>query len=109
MKRKRTNPFVFNNKLLPLHLVRNDSYLRIIMNEIINILKINNLKVTPQRIAVLNALLNLAHHPTAELIIDFIRIHHSNIATGTIYNTLETFVNKGIDSMLNACFQVFSN
>ncbi len=56
----------------------------------------NNLRVTPQRIAVLEALLELRNHPTAENIIEYIKKNHPNIATGTVYKTLETFVEKGM-------------
>lgn len=61
-----------------------------------DILVKNGLKVTPQRLAVLDAMSNLKDHPTAECIIDFIRKNHPNIAVGTVYKTLETFVEKGI-------------
>jgi len=61
-----------------------------------NILLEKNLKITPQRIAVLDALTNLKNHPTADNVIEFIRKFHPNIAIGTIYKTLETFVEKGI-------------
>jgi Fur family peroxide stress response transcriptional regulator len=54
------------------------------------------LKITPQRIAVLKAVVELRNHPTAENIIDFIKTNHPNIATGTVYKTLETFVEKGL-------------
>jgi len=54
------------------------------------------LKITPQRIAVLEAVIELQNHPTAEKIIDFIKANHPNIATGTVYKTLETFVEKGM-------------
>lgn len=54
------------------------------------------LKVTPQRVAVLDALSKLNNHPTADNIIAFIRKYHPNIAIGTIYKTLDTFVEKGI-------------
>lgn len=54
------------------------------------------LKITPQRIAVLEAMNSLTDHPTAECIIDYIRRNHPNIAVGTVYKTLETFVDKGI-------------
>jgi Fur family peroxide stress response transcriptional regulator len=53
------------------------------------------LKVTPQRIAVLDALVRLTNHPTTEQIIEHIKKHHPNIAIGTIYKTLLTFVEKG--------------
>lgn len=54
----------------------------------------HGLKITPQRIAVLNALKAIDGHPTAENIIDFIRMNHPNIAIGTVYKTLETFTEK---------------
>ncbi len=56
----------------------------------------NGLKITPQRIVVMEALHKLKDHPTTECIIDFIKQNHPNIATGTIYKILETFVEKKI-------------
>jgi Fur family transcriptional regulator, peroxide stress response regulator len=56
------------------------------------------LKITPQRVVVYEAICLLKNHPTAENIIDFIRINHPNIAIGTLYNTLETFVEKRLIS-----------
>lgn len=59
-------------------------------------LKSNNLKVTPQRVAVLEALNNLKDHPTADRIKEYVVKNHPHIAVGTIYKTLETFVEKGL-------------
>ncbi|MBE0571390.1 MAG: transcriptional repressor [Ignavibacteriaceae bacterium] len=59
-------------------------------------LKDSNLKVTPQRVAVLEALNNLKNHPTADKIKEYVIKNHPNIAVGTIYKTLETFVEKGL-------------
>jgi Fur family peroxide stress response transcriptional regulator len=56
----------------------------------------NKLKVTPQRLAVLEAILKLNNHPTAENIIDFIRKAHPNIATGTVYKVLDKLTEKKI-------------
>jgi Fur family peroxide stress response transcriptional regulator len=64
--------------------------------EIIRIISSCGLKVTPQRIAVLDAVISLTNHPTAENIIGYIKVNHPNIATGTVYKTLETFTAKGI-------------
>lgn len=61
-----------------------------------NILIEKELKVTPQRMAVLDALSNLKNHPTADNIIEFIKTNHPNIAIGTVYKTLETFVEVGV-------------
>jgi Fur family peroxide stress response transcriptional regulator len=59
-------------------------------------LKNSDLKITPQRIAVLEALNNLKNHPTADKIKEYVVKNHPNIAVGTIYKTLETFVEKGL-------------
>lgn len=66
------------------------------MEESLQLLVKHGLKVTPQRLAVLDALFILRNHPTAETIIEFIRTNHPNIATGTVYKTLETFVNQKV-------------
>lgn len=54
------------------------------------------LKVTPQRLAILEGLIILDNHPTAENIIRLIRLNHPNIAAGTVYKTLDTFSKKGL-------------
>ena len=60
-------------------------------------LKNSNLKITPQRVAVLEALNKLQdQHPTADKIKEYVVKNHPNIAVGTIYKTLETFVEKGL-------------
>ncbi len=58
-------------------------------------LKEAGLRITPQRIAVLETVID-SNHPTAEQLLTRIRKTHPNIATGAIYKVLETFVNKGI-------------
>jgi Fur family peroxide stress response transcriptional regulator len=55
-----------------------------------------SLKVTPQRIAILEAIFKLHNHPKAENIIDYIHKNHPNIATATVYKVLETFVACGL-------------
>ncbi len=54
------------------------------------------LKVTPQRIAILEAIYNLNNHPTAENIISYIRKTHPNIASGTVYKVLDALVENKI-------------
>lgn len=60
--------------------------------EIRNKLIEKGLKVTPQRIAILEAIYKLKNHPTAESIIDYIKKMHPNIASGTVYKVLGTLV-----------------
>lgn len=54
------------------------------------------LKVTPQRIAILDSIIKLKSHPTAENIIEFIRKHNPHIATATVYKVLDTLTEKGL-------------
>lgn len=62
------------------------------ITEIRNKLIETGLKVTPQRIAILEAIIVLNNHPTAENIIEFIRKNHPNIATATVYKVLDVMV-----------------
>jgi Fur family transcriptional regulator, peroxide stress response regulator len=50
------------------------------------------LKVTPQRIAILEAIIKLNNHPTAENIIEYIRKNHPNISVATVYKVLVALV-----------------
>jgi Fur family transcriptional regulator, peroxide stress response regulator len=58
------------------------------------------LKVTPQRIAVLEAIMKLNNHPTAENIIDYIRKNHPNISVATVYKVLEALIENGLLNMV---------
>jgi Fur family peroxide stress response transcriptional regulator len=60
------------------------------VSEIRNKLIEKGLKITPQRIAILEAIVKLNNHPTAENIIDYIRKNQPNIATATVYKVLDT-------------------
>lgn len=55
-------------------------------------LKQKGLKITPQRIAIYEAVCKLKNHPTAENIIDYIKTNHPNISVGTVYKVLDSFV-----------------
>jgi Fur family peroxide stress response transcriptional regulator len=64
--------------------------------EVIKILAENNLKVTPQRIAVLEVIMGLENHPSADDIVDYIRLNFPHVPIGTVYKILDAFVQKGI-------------
>lgn len=55
-------------------------------------LKEKGLKVTPQRVAIYEAVVKLKNHPTAENIIDYIKKNHPNISVGTVYKVLDSLV-----------------
>jgi Fur family peroxide stress response transcriptional regulator len=59
-------------------------------------LKEAGMKITPQRIAVLQALMDNRHHPTADDLIKTIWKVHSNISAGTVYHILNTLVSKKV-------------
>ena len=50
------------------------------------------LKVTPQRIAVYNAVVKINNHPTTEKVFEHIRKDHPNISLATVYKVLESLV-----------------
>jgi len=50
------------------------------------------LRVTPQRLAILEAIIELDNHPTVDNIIEYIKDYHPNIATGTVYKVLDALV-----------------
>ena len=56
------------------------------------------LKVTPQRIAILEAIIKLKNHPTAENIIEFIRNDNPNIAIATVYKVLDVLLANNLIS-----------
>jgi len=47
------------------------------------------LKVTPQRIAILEAIYTLNNHPAADMIMDYIKDRHPGIASATVYKVLD--------------------
>lgn len=66
-------------------------------NEIIkNKLTGKGLKVTPQRMFVLEAIYALDNHPTAENIIDYTRNVYPHIAIGTVYKVLNKLVENDL-------------
>ena len=50
------------------------------------------LKVTPQRLAIYAAIVDLNNHPTAENVIEYIKKNHPNISVGTVYKVLDSLV-----------------
>jgi Fur family transcriptional regulator, peroxide stress response regulator len=50
------------------------------------------LKVTPQRVAIYEAIVKLKNHPTAENVIEYIKANHPNTSVGTVYKVLDSLV-----------------
>ena len=60
------------------------------------------LKITPQRIAIFEAIYKLDSHPTVEEIFNHIRKENPNIAKGTVYKVMDALVeNKLVQKVKN--------
>lgn len=70
--------------------------MKLLIEDIRNKFSEKGLKITPQRVVILEAIYKLNNHPTADNIIEYIRESHPNIATGTVYKVLETLVENGL-------------
>lgn len=68
------------------------------IEDIRKILVDNDLKITPQRLAVLEQVTKQRKHPSAEKIIQMVRRRNPNISVGTVYKILDTFVDHGLIS-----------
>jgi Fur family transcriptional regulator, peroxide stress response regulator len=55
----------------------------------LELLKENKIKLTPQRIGIIDFLANNPIHPSAETIYDLTKKKHPSISLSTVYNTLE--------------------
>lgn len=70
--------------------------MKVLIEDIRNKFLEKGLKITPQRVVILEAMYKLNNHPTAESIIEYIRRSHPNIAIGTVYKVLDTLVENDL-------------
>lgn len=70
--------------------------MKITLKEIRQIITDKGLKLTPQRMIILEVIYSLDNHPRAENIIAEVQKRYPGIAVGTIYRILETFVSTHI-------------
>ncbi len=70
--------------------------MKITKSFIIERLKEKQLKITPQRVAILEACYQLNNHPVAENIINYIKHNHPNISVGTVYKVLDSLVETNL-------------
>jgi Fur family transcriptional regulator, peroxide stress response regulator len=55
-----------------------------------------NLRITPQRLAVYEAVMFLKNHPSADMVSNHVRKVHPNISVATVYKILDTLVENGL-------------
>ncbi len=66
------------------------------VGDLINKLQAASLRVTPQRLAVLEMLANDYSHPNAEIVYQKLKKQYPAISFDTVNRTLNTFVQKGL-------------
>lgn len=76
------------------------------VEEIRNKLIEKGLRVTPQRIAILKAMMYLKNHPTADQIFESIRKSNPNISPATVYKVLDAFVSAGLIKTVKTDFDI---
>lgn len=64
-------------------------------------LRAEGFKVTPQRIAIYNALFEFEKHPTAEMIYRSLHEKYPTISLATVYKTMEIFEKIGVIRILD--------
>jgi Fur family peroxide stress response transcriptional regulator len=76
------------------------------METLMQKLRVRQIAVTPQRLAVLAALDSLPDHPNAETIYQEVRRQMPAISFNTVYKTLEVFCQKGLAIKVNPLHEV---
>jgi Fur family peroxide stress response transcriptional regulator len=75
--------------------------MKVDIDDLKKILAKNELKVTPQRLAILKAIYKIKNHPTADNILENIRKKNPNISAATVYNVLDAYTEKGLIKKVN--------
>ena len=71
------------------------------MDYIASTFKEKKLKLTPQRLAVYNYLINTTSHPSADIIYTDIHIQYPTMSLATVYKALKTLVSVGLIQEIN--------
>lgn len=77
------------------------------IDDIIQIFKENNLKLTLQRVNIYSYLRSTCEHPTVDTIYKNIKKIIPTISLATVYKTLNTLVDYGLIKMINVCEENF--
>jgi len=75
--------------------------------EVLSLLRDKGLKVTPQRLAIYDLLVNTTAHPSAEAIYEKVRQQYPSISFNTVYKTLEALGQRGLIRRLSAAENVY--
>jgi Fur family peroxide stress response transcriptional regulator len=69
--------------------------------DITNLLRDNGFKVTPQRLAVYNALADTREHPNADTLFSSLQPHFPTMSLATVYKTIDILAQLGLVRVLN--------
>ena len=72
------------------------------VQNITDLLRSNGFKVTPQRLAVYEALANTKEHPNAEMIFNGLQATYPTMSLATVYKTIDILHEIGLVQILNA-------
>lgn len=70
-------------------------------NRLTNILREKGFKVTPQRLAIYDVLVNTKEHPSAEMIFNKLQPAYPTMSLATVYKTIEILKEMGMVQALN--------
>ena len=66
-----------------------------------NLLREKGFKVTPQRLAIYEVLVNTKEHPSAEMIFNQLQTYYPTMSLATVYKTIEILKEIGLVQVLN--------
>ena len=66
-----------------------------------NVLREKGFKVTPQRLAIYEVLVNTKEHPSAEMIFNQLQTYYPTMSLATVYKTIEILKEIGLVQVLN--------
>ena len=75
------------------------------MQNALDLIQTSGLMVTPQRVAILEVLLEESCHPSPELIYKRVSARYPRMSLATVYNTLDRFEEVGLARKVNALFR----
>jgi Fe2+ or Zn2+ uptake regulation protein len=73
------------------------------LDKYVKLLKENNMKITPQRLIILEYLDTHMTHPTADKIFKNLKVKNPSLSKTTVYNSLESLKEHGLIQALTIC------
>ena len=65
-------------------------------NDLHQLMKSEGIKITPQRLAIAEVLVNSTDHPSVQQIYERVKDHFPSLTLNTIYSTINVLVKRGL-------------